>query len=408
MSIVQSETVRPGLPILIIGAGPVGLAAAAKCVQRGLDFLLLEAGDLPAWSVRQWSHVRLFSPWSECLDPAAAAMLETSGWARPANDAFPTGGQLVEFYLAPLAALDHVASRLLLGARVVGCARRGMGKTTARDRFAAPFRAELADGRAILGRAVLDCSGIWSNPRRLPLSGAGGTGRVVFGVPDLTNMASRARIRGRSVLVIGSGHSAMTAVVQLAESGMLDCGTRLTWIRHGAEPPPQCANGSARRALEIQAHRLAIEADAQMIDGLWVSEVAADKDGVVAIGEDQQGCKRRITAGLAIVSTGFRPDHRLSEELWVAIDHRWEAPLGLAALIDPDLHGCGQTPSADLDVLSHPERDYFILGAKSFGRAPNFALTAAYDHLSLVVAHLAGDPAPKPRAPCSTVVACPS
>lgn len=60
------------LPVVVIGAGPQGLAAAAHLVEREQPVLVLEAGEGAAAAVREWGHVRLFSEWSELIDPAAA------------------------------------------------------------------------------------------------------------------------------------------------------------------------------------------------------------------------------------------------------------------------------------------------------------------------------------------------
>src|SRR4051794_38295299 len=92
-----------GLPVVVIGAGPQGLAAAAQLTERGLEPLVLEAGAGPATAVREWSHVRLFSPWPELVDPSAARLLAPTGWTAPTSG-YPTGGEWIAEYLAPLAA----------------------------------------------------------------------------------------------------------------------------------------------------------------------------------------------------------------------------------------------------------------------------------------------------------------
>ena len=108
------------LPVAIIGAGPIGLAAAANLVERGIDFVIYEAGDSIADSMRQWGHIRLFSPWKHLVDPASRRLLEATGWVHPDEDGLPTGAELVEQYLAPLAALDSIASRIRTGVEVLG------------------------------------------------------------------------------------------------------------------------------------------------------------------------------------------------------------------------------------------------------------------------------------------------
>ena len=113
------------LPVVIIGAGPIGLAAAANAQARGMSAVVLEAGSGAAASVSTWAHVRLFSPWSELLDPTAEKLLAPSGWVSPDQDAYPTGGDWVADYLSPLAtalaATDEVQVRF--DSRVVGVGR---------------------------------------------------------------------------------------------------------------------------------------------------------------------------------------------------------------------------------------------------------------------------------------------
>ncbi len=81
--------------VAILGAGPVGLAAAAHVLERGMEPVVLEAGPDVGHAVRQWSHVRMFSPWEYNIDKAAERLLVATGWNSPAPDQYPTGGELV-------------------------------------------------------------------------------------------------------------------------------------------------------------------------------------------------------------------------------------------------------------------------------------------------------------------------
>ena len=90
--------------VAVIGAGPVGLAAAAHLLARGLEPIVFEAGDAVGASIREWGHVRVFSPWEYNVDPVAVALLERHGWTAPDRDGYPTGAEIVERYLEPLAA----------------------------------------------------------------------------------------------------------------------------------------------------------------------------------------------------------------------------------------------------------------------------------------------------------------
>ena len=95
-------------PVVVIGAGPQGLAAAAHLIERGLDPIVLESGDATASAVAEWGHVRLFSPWTELTDAASRHLLEPTGWSAP-TQGYPTGAQWIEQYLAPLAEASATA-----------------------------------------------------------------------------------------------------------------------------------------------------------------------------------------------------------------------------------------------------------------------------------------------------------
>ncbi|MFZ4281824.1 NAD(P)-binding domain-containing protein, partial [Streptomyces rhizosphaericola] len=154
-------TTTAHLPVVVIGAGPTGLAAAAHLVGRGLVPLVLEAGPAAGSAVREWAHVRLFSPWAEVLDPAAEKLLAPTGWTRPDPAAYPSGGDWAERYLQPLA--DVLGDRVRLGARVTGVSRAGRDRVVDADRDRQPFVVHVthADGREerVTARAVIDASG---------------------------------------------------------------------------------------------------------------------------------------------------------------------------------------------------------------------------------------------------------
>ena len=127
------------LPVAVIGAGPVGLAAAAHLIERGLEPLIFEAGPSAGAAIEQWRHIRLFSPWRFNIDAAAVRLLEASGWESPRPTALPYGGELIDNYLTPLAGLPAISSQLQTGARVIAVTRAGMDKTHTRNRESTPF-----------------------------------------------------------------------------------------------------------------------------------------------------------------------------------------------------------------------------------------------------------------------------
>ena len=214
------------LPVVIIGAGPVGLAAAAHVREWGLTALVLEAGDTVAAAIREWGHTRLFSPWRYNIDAAARRLLEATGWQEPDLEELPTGHELVDEYLAPLAAA--LGDVVRTGVRVVAVSRQDMDKTRGHNRATTPFLVRVArtDGSYddVPARNVLDASGTWAQHNPLGRSGlpapgeteAAASGLITQPLPAVTG-ADRERFAGRHVLVIGAGHSAANTLLDLAE-----------------------------------------------------------------------------------------------------------------------------------------------------------------------------------------------
>jgi cation diffusion facilitator CzcD-associated flavoprotein CzcO len=213
------------LPVAIIGAGPVGLAAAAHLLARGEIPIILEAGPSVGHHIRQWGHVRMFTPWQYCVDRQAAALLAPSGWQHPSPDVIPTGGELVDEYLQPLASLAVIAPHLHRNARVVGVTRLGCDKVRTAGREHLPFvlRVAAPDGsmRRFEARAVIDASGTWGTPNPAGADGLAALGeaeaadRIATGIPDVLG-EQRQRYADKTTAVVGSGHSALNALIDLA------------------------------------------------------------------------------------------------------------------------------------------------------------------------------------------------
>ena len=209
--------------VVIIGAGPVGLAAAAHALERGLKPLVLEAGPQVGHAVRQWGHVRMFSPWEYNVDRAAERLLVATGWNSPDPHQYPTGAELVERYLEPLANRTELINHLQISSRVTAISRVGFDKAKTKGRDFAPFEVRYqnsAGPRAILADAIIDASGSWSTPNPAGANGLKSIGeaeareRVAYGMPDVLNQ-HRSRYAGKVVAVLGSGHSAVGTLIDL-------------------------------------------------------------------------------------------------------------------------------------------------------------------------------------------------
>ena len=387
------------LPVAVIGAGPVGLAAAAHLVSRGIEPLVFEAGDGVGASVRAWAHVRVFSPWEYDIDPTAAELLAAQGWVAPTPDGYPTGGEIVARYLEPLAAVPAIAEGLHVSARVVAVTRRGVDKLSDSGRDDAPFELRVErDGveERHFARAVIDASGTWTRPNPLGAGGLPAVGeravadRIAYGIPDVLG-ADRDRYAGRRVLVVGSGHSALNAILDLGALRSDGLDTEIVWAVRGAELGTSLGGGAAdqlpaRGALGRAVRRLLDDGAVELVTGFQTEGVGRDGDRVVVVDG-----RRSLVVDEVIAATGFRPDLALLGELRVELDDRVEAPRRLAPLIDPNVHSCGSVPPHGVDELSHPDAGVYVVGMKSYGRAPTFLLRTGYEQVRSIVAALAGD-----------------
>lgn len=399
----MTNAVAEDLPVIVIGAGPVGLAAAARLVERGLRPLVLERGP-GAGAALAWGHVRVFSPWTYNIDAAARTLLEASDWKSPDPEALPTGGELVRQYLAPLAAHLALAPNLVFGAAVEAVTRRGLDKVSSAGRATAPFvvRWRGADGvgHRVEARAVIDASGTWGSPNPmgvdgLPVEGETEAGdRIAYGIPDVLGR-DRAGYAGQRVLVVGGGHSAINVALDLLRLQQEAPGTQVIWALRRDRIDRLLGGGlndqlPERGALGLAAKRAIESGQLEMLAPFAAERVVPNGAGLrvtARVGEQSA----TLLVDRIVVATGFRPDLGMLRELRVKLDPAVEAPPALAPLIDPNLHSCGTVPPHGAAELAHPEPGFYIVGAKSYGRAPTFLMATGYEQVRSVVAEIAGD-----------------
>ncbi|UOE27052.1 FAD-dependent oxidoreductase [Agromyces soli] len=390
------------LPVVIVGAGPIGLAAAANLVERGIDFVILEAGDDIADSIRSWGHTRLFSPWKHLVDPASRRLLEAEGWQLPSPERAPSGTELVEDYLVPLSRLAPIASRIRTGAEVLAVSREGMDRTRTANRFTTPFLVRLrtaAGLEELTARAVIDASGTYRSPNSLSSSGLGLIGfddiadRLQPALPDVLGR-DRDAFAGRHTTVVGAGHSAANTLLGLVQLAREVPGTRVTWlIRNARAVRVSSSEGDEladRAKLGGRVDAAVRRGDIELVDGFEILRARRAEDGVELVG--QRGGDIAVHGTEVVVNaTGFRPNLDVLREIRLELDEIVEAPKRLAPLIDPNLHSCGTVEPHGFTELTHPEHGFFIVGMKSYGRAPTFLLTTGYEQVRSVVAWLDGD-----------------
>ena len=406
---LQDEPAHGGaasaLPVAVLGAGPVGLAAAAKLIERGLPFVILEAGEQVGANLLDYGHVRLFSPWQYNVDPAMARLLAASGATLPDPQALPLAREVVQRVLQPFAALPAVAAALQLRTRVVSIAREGFDKVKSAGRDRAPFVIHaLRDGRPLQlrARAVIDATGTWNTPNPLGASGLPAIGEreasahIAYGIPDVLG-AQRARYAGRKTLVVGAGHSAANALLYLAQLAEEAPGTRLAWAVRSPVLARVFGGGAAdalpaRGALGSSLRRLLDTGGLEFIAGLRIAEVREEGGQLLVMGTDTAGQPMQL-GGIdqVIVATGQRPDLSITSELRVRLDPWLESTEALGPLIDPNLHSCGTVRPHGHRELAHPEAGFYTVGVKSYGRAPTFLMATGFEQVRSVVAAIAGD-----------------
>jgi hypothetical protein len=393
------------LPVVVIGAGPVGLAAATHLRARGLDALVLEAGPEVGSAMTEWGHIRTFTPWRWIVDPAAGTLLAGTGWSHPDEDLPPTGAEIVSEYLRPLAnALGPDVVRT--GSRVVAVSRQGLDKTRTVGREERPFvvRVETGDGvEDLLAAAVIDASGTWGRPN--PLGGSGLPARgeehardfMVGPLPDVLGR-DRTRFAGRRTLVVGLGHSAANTLLNLAALAEEEPGTEIVWAIRATAPDRLFGGGEAdqleaRGRLGTDLRSMVASGRIELVHGFATESLTVAPDGATVSVRGTTAAGPRTVDGLHAVAaaTGFRPDLSILSELRLDLDPGLEAPSKLAPLIDPELHSCGTVPPHGHRDLEQPEPGFYVVGMKSYGRAPTFLITTGNEQVRSIAAALAGD-----------------
>jgi thioredoxin reductase len=369
--------------LVVIGAGPVGLAAALGGAARGAEVTLFER-DRVGGSLRRWGETRLYSPLEMNVTDE---MLQVLGSARPDAQALLTGPEFVEQVLEPVAA--SLGARVVTGHRVLAVGRAGM---TRGDHAGHPLRAErpfrlLVEGpsgeRWVEADAVIDASGTYGNPVRVGAGGLMAPGeRAVPVLQDLGALhAERGRLEGRRVLLVGHGHSAAHGASLLARAG-----SQVTWLVRSPNRHPvvDVANDPLP-----ERHRVVAEANvlAASPPPGWIVHRRAQvewlrpEEGAVRVGFSRGG---EAVVDAVVGLTGYRPDLSLLSELAVQISPVTEGAAGIARAL-ADVTDCLSVPAVSARDLASGEPGFYLAGAKSYGRARTFLLRTGYTQLATLL-----------------------
>lgn len=386
-------------PVAILGAGPVGLAAAAHLSLANEAFIVLEKGAEVAENIKSWQHVRLFSPWQYNVDKAAKQLLLKSGWTMPEKDLLPTGQEIREAYLQPLANLPEIKPFISFNTTVVGISKKNHDKMKSANRESAPFvlyTEQNGETKRILASAVIDATGTWATPSPVHADNVWTsaeqklTDKIFYGIPNVE--ALKERYTSKRIAVIGGGHSAINTILELEKLEDV----KITWIlrkkrvedAYGGEEKDALA---ARGELGSRIHTLVDEGKVKVFTPFYIEELKQTSTGIIIKGEGVTVEQLLPEVDEIIANTGSRPDFSFLKEIRLSIDAAVESIEALAPLIDPNEHSCGTVrPHGELE-LRHPETGFYIVGMKSYGRAPTFLMATGYEQVRSVVAYLTGD-----------------
>ncbi|MCR8656569.1 NAD(P)-binding domain-containing protein [Paenibacillus endoradicis] len=401
---IQPTTESNHLPVAIIGAGPIGLAAAANLVERGEKFILLESGSHVGSNISDWGHVRLFSPWQYNVDKAAARLLSQQDWSAPSPDELPTGQQLLEQYLIPLANHMEIKSQLILNTKVIGISRKDTDKMKSQLRDSNPFviyANEKGTTQRYEAKAVIDATGTWGHSNPVYASGIltneeqSLSTNIYYGIPNVQGKDKERYIR-KSIAVVGGGHSALNTLLDLAHLKETHPEMNIIWIMrmnrvedaYGGEANDQL---EARGELGSRIHQLVNSEQIQVVTPFKIQKLSREAGKMTIHGVYKTESRDLPGIDEIIVNTGSRPDFSFLRELRLSIDQATESIETLAPLIDPNIHSCGTVRPHGERELRHSERDFYIVGMKSYGRAPTFLMATGYEQVRSVVAYLSGD-----------------
>lgn len=389
---------------IVIGAGPVGLSAAAHLLAQDITPLVLEKGDSVGHAMSQWGHVSVFSPWKYVFDKQVKALLDNTDWIAPDLEGLPTGQEIVEQYLMPAATATELVNHIKYQAEVIGVTKHNLAKSSSKHRDQAWFNVHVksSDGsiEVMQTQAVIDASGTWSNPNPIGLDGLPVPGElenqtaITYGIPNV-NGDEKETFSNQRVLVLGGGHSAINIALELLKLQQSFPATKVIWGLRSNKLDKLLGGGindelPARGKLGIAAKKAVDNGQLELLAPFSVKRIEKLSTGLllnVEIGDKS----RSIEVDKVIVATGFRPDLSVIRELRLDLDSIVEAPRQLAPLIDPNLHSCGSVPPHGYAELVQPDHNFFIVGMKAYGRAPTFLMLTGYEQVRSITAAMAGD-----------------
>jgi thioredoxin reductase len=380
--------------LVVIGAGPIGLAAALGGLSRNWNVTVLEKDAVGA-SIRHWGATRFFSPLAMNLSPGMAEIL---GGNLPPDDALLTGPEFVESVLTPLAGSDALAGRIQTGHRVVAIGRSGLTRCDFAGhpiRSERPFRllVETPQGEEVFeAEAVIDASGVYGLPTALGIGVPAPGERALSGRLIRTLGAFHQRsdtLGGRKILLVGHGHSAANAILELVRLAETVPETRIVWATRSLNRRP-CVEVASdplpeRQRIVLAANQLAMQPPSWLrMERCATVQSIRQESGLLRV---TLGGGRVVLVDEIVGLTGYRPDLSLLSELTVEIDPATEGSARLTRALS-NVTDCLSVPAVAPADLDSGEPGFHLAGAKSYGRARTFLLKNGYSQTETILDRL--------------------
>jgi len=392
------------LPVAIIGGGPVGLSAAAHLKKSNQPFILFEVGNQIGANILKWGHVRLFSPWEYNIDKAAETLLREAQIPIPNKTYVPYGKEIIEEYLKPLANLTGIKENIHLNSNVIAIGRNGLDKMKDDNREGLPFSIQVIENgkfKLYRAKAVIDATGTWQNPNPVGSGGIFAIGEVenrahiYYGMPDI-NETDNDKYANKTTLVVGGGHSAIGSILALNSLIKKFPNTKIHWLLRKQQVSDvyggqEADKFKARGTLGIQIEKLVKSGAIKIHTPVYIHEIEKNNGQLVIKGLKHKDSFILQDIDEIISSTGSRPDFSFLREIRFDSDASIESVPKLANLIDPNIHSCGTVRPHGEAELRQKEKDFYIVGMKSYGRAPTFLMTTGYEQVRSIVAFMNGD-----------------
>ncbi|MGB0877496.1 MAG: NAD(P)-binding domain-containing protein [Mycobacterium sp.] len=377
------------MKLAIIGGGPIGTAALAHALEHNLEATLFEASHEIGHAVRQWGHVKMFSPAAWNIDRSCALLLRQSGWSPTNLPVYLTGGLLVSDYLEPLAQLPAMADHIRFGHHVHRVERR------ADSSFLLHFSDEESE-TSFECNYVIDASGTWFNPRQLRLFDDNVNPLLHYHIPD---KAEARNYCDKTIAVVGMGDSACNSIFELTALGCVN----VIWLQSGASVD-EILDRKKDTVGVLKEHadklsRLIQEGSLDIINEFNVESVCCrSHDGARIIVRSEAG--NEVVVDEIVANIGFQPDLDLYNSLELEIDPRLRCPVGVGKrLADSGGRSALTIDGAKLaayamdydaaELRIDPGGRLFVVGMKSYGTHPGFLLKNGYQQVEAVIGALA-------------------